>query len=45
VRTPDGRRWQTADPTIVNSTIGKLPRHPLTAFPREAEDRSLGGST
>jgi hypothetical protein len=42
---PDGRRWQTADPTIINSTIGKLPRHPLTAFPREAEDRSLGGST
>jgi transglutaminase-like putative cysteine protease len=44
VRTPDGRRWQTADPTIVNSTIGKLPRHPLTAFPPEVEDRSLGGS-
>jgi hypothetical protein len=40
---PDGRRWQTADPTIVNSTIGKLPRHPLTAFPPEAGD-SLGGS-
>ena len=32
---PDGSRWQTADPTIVNSTIGKLPRHPLTALPRE----------
>ena len=41
---PDGRRWQTADPTIVNSTIGKLPRHPLTAFPPEAGDHSLGGS-
>jgi transglutaminase-like putative cysteine protease len=35
VLAPDGGRWQTADPTIVNSTIGKLPRHPLTALPRE----------
>jgi hypothetical protein len=31
-----GERWQTADPTIVNSTIGHLPRKALTAFPREA---------
>jgi hypothetical protein len=29
-------RWETADPTIVNSTIGHLPRKALTAFPREA---------
>ena len=31
-----GERWETADPTIVNSTIGHLPRKALTAFPREA---------
>jgi transglutaminase-like putative cysteine protease len=31
----DGSGWRTADPTIVNSTIGHLPRHPLTAAPRE----------
>ena len=31
-----GERWQTADPTIVNSTIGDLPRKALTAFPHEA---------
>ena len=30
-----GGRWETADPTIVNSTIGRLPRHPLTALPQE----------
>ena len=30
-------KWETADPTIVNSTIGVLPRHPLTALPHEAE--------
>jgi hypothetical protein len=30
-----GERWETADPTIVNSTIGHLPRKALTAFPRE----------
>ncbi len=30
-----GERWKTADPTIVNSTIGHLPRKALTAFPRE----------
>ncbi len=29
----DGRGWQVADPTIVNSKIGKLPPRPLTAFP------------
>ena len=29
--------WETADPTIVNSTIGKLPRHALTALPAEPE--------
>jgi hypothetical protein len=29
----DGRKWETADPTIVNSTIGSLPRRPLTALP------------
>ena len=29
-------RWETADPTIVNSTIGHLPKKALTAFPREA---------
>jgi hypothetical protein len=29
--------WETADPTIVNSTIGKLPRHALTVFPPESE--------
>jgi hypothetical protein len=23
-------KWETADPTIVNSTIGVLPRRPLT---------------
>jgi hypothetical protein len=26
--------WEVADPTIVNSRIGLLPRHPLTAWPR-----------
>jgi hypothetical protein len=31
-----GERWETADPTIVNSTIGHLPRKALTVFPREA---------
>ena len=31
-----GERWETADPTIVNSTIGHLPRKALTALPREA---------
>ena len=31
-----GERWETADPTIVSSTIGHLPRKALTAFPREA---------
>ena len=30
-----GERWETADPTIVNSTIGHLPRKALTVFPRE----------
>ncbi|MEP7124062.1 MAG: transglutaminase domain-containing protein [Byssovorax sp.] len=30
-----GERWETADPTIVNSTIGHLPRKALTAFPLE----------
>jgi hypothetical protein len=30
---PDGRGWETADPTIVNSTIGRLPERPLTALP------------
>ncbi len=29
----DGRGWQVADPTIVNSKIGWLPARPLTAFP------------
>jgi hypothetical protein len=29
----DGPGWQVADPTIVNSKIGWLPAHPLTAFP------------
>ena len=29
-------RWETADPTIVNSTIGHIPKKALTAFPREA---------
>ena len=28
-------RWETADPTIVNSTIGHLPRKALTTVPRE----------
>ena len=36
VRTLSGR-WETADPTIVNSTIGKLPRHALTVLPPEPE--------
>ncbi len=31
-----GERWETADPTIVNSTIGHLPWKALTALPREA---------
>jgi len=31
--------WETADPTIVNSTIGKLPRHALTALPPEPEPK------
>ena len=31
-----GERWETADPTRVNSTIGHLPRKALTAFPHEA---------
>jgi hypothetical protein len=26
--------WEVADATIVNSRIGVLPRHPLTAWPR-----------
>ena len=30
-----GSRWETADPTIVNSEIGRLPKHALTAFPLE----------
>ena len=30
-----GGGWEVADPTIVNSEIGKLPRKPLTAFPPE----------
>lgn len=38
----DGRRWQTADPTIVNSTIGWLPHHPLTAFPPEHAEHGSG---
>jgi hypothetical protein len=29
----DGRGWQVADPTIVNSEIGWLPPKPLTKFP------------
>ena len=37
----DGR-WRVADPTIVNSTIGKLPVKPLVAFPREDESAGLG---
>jgi hypothetical protein len=34
-----GGSWETADPTIVNSTIGKLPRHALTVLPLEHEPR------
>jgi len=30
-----GSTWETADPTIVNSQIGRLPKHALTAFPAE----------
>jgi hypothetical protein len=30
---PDASRWETADPTVVNSTIGHLPSRPLTTFP------------
>jgi hypothetical protein len=30
-----GSTWETADPTIVNSEIGRLPKHALTAFPAE----------
>lgn len=29
----DAPRWLVADPTIVNSTIGRLPRHALTSLP------------
>lgn len=29
-------QWLVADPTIVNSTIGHLPRHALTSIPLEA---------
>jgi hypothetical protein len=32
---PAGSRWETADPTVVNSTIGHLPQRPLTALPPE----------
>jgi hypothetical protein len=40
-----GERWETADPTIVNSTIGHLPRKALTAFPREtASNEPTSGS-
>jgi hypothetical protein len=31
----DGSRWETADPTVVNSSIGRLPRRPLTVLPEE----------
>jgi hypothetical protein len=30
-----GESWETADPTITNSTIGHLPAHAQTAFPPE----------
>jgi hypothetical protein len=33
---PGGMRWDTADPTIVNSGIGNLPRKSLTVLPAEA---------
>jgi hypothetical protein len=34
--TSDPRNWDVADPTIVNSDIGKLPAKPLTAWPEHA---------
>jgi hypothetical protein len=33
-------RWLVADPTIVNSTIGNLPRHALTSIPLDASEVS-----
>jgi hypothetical protein len=35
----DAPRWLVADPTIVNSTIGRLPRHALTSMPLDADVR------
>ena len=35
---PDSSGWETADPTIINSSIGRLPLTPLTALPLDALD-------
>ena len=34
---PEAAGWLVADPTIVNSTIGHLPRRALTAVPLDTE--------
>jgi hypothetical protein len=36
----DAPRWLVADPTVVNMTIGHLPRRALTSIPLDPADEA-----